>query len=502
MKAVFLDRDGTIINDNKYPSRVSDVKLLPDAAAGIRNLKDAGFKIFIVTNQRVISSGVLTHEALKEIHNRLRQLLSEGGAAVDGIYYCPHQPEENCKCRKPEPGMLVTAAKEHGLDLRKSYMIGNEPKDCEAGRRAGCVSIGIGHEFDLSAAANWISEVESFSYEKTVSDFLNLKIAVLGDVMLDEWVFGTAERISPEAPVPVVKINRKISTLGGAGNAARHLADLGAEVRLVGAIGQNGPAIDVMRLVEEAGIQSQGLLETDNRTTTVKRRTFASGQQIMREDREVAEPVCGEVEKKLILDSLHALEHSDGILVSDYGKGTVSINVIQSIIDKALAWNKWVVVDPKGECLDKYTGCSLVKPNALEAMKATKMPRDSYFTAGKILLQSLGCEAVAITRGADGISLFLKDGVSFHFPGERMVERNIIGAGDVVASIFAGGRGGLSVPWSGAAMLANFAGGLSVTKVGEEAISSEELASYCRNRPTAYGENAVATCKEPCHATD
>ncbi|GAH76103.1 unnamed protein product, partial [marine sediment metagenome] len=271
-------------------------------------------------------------------------------------------------------------------------------------------------DFDLSAAADWIKEIESLSYEKTISGFSNMKIAVLGDVMLDEWVFGTADRISPEAPVPVVKVNRKISTLGGAGNSARHLAGFGAEVRLVGVTGKNGPAIDVMRLVEEAGIQSQGLLAAENRITTVKRRTFAHGQQIMREDREVTEPVYGAVEEELIQSSLHALERSDGMLVSDYGKGTVSINVVQSVIDKAIAWDKWVVVDPKGANFDKYTGCSVVKPNALEASVATKTSRDSYFAAGKILLQDLGCEAVAITKGSDGISLFLKGGASVHFP--------------------------------------------------------------------------------------
>ncbi len=491
MKAVFLDRDGTIIEDDSYPCRPSDVKLLPGAALGIRSLKEAGFKVFIVTNQRTISSGRLTHDQLKAIHNQLRHLLSEGGAVLDGIYYCPHQPEENCKCRKTEPGMLLDAAKEHGIDLIKSYMIGNEPKDCEAGRRAGCVSIGLGHGFDLSAASNWIMEAESLSYEKTISGFSNLKIAVLGDVMLDEWVFGVAERISPEAPVPVVKVNRKILTLGGAGNAARHLAGLGAEVRLIGVTGQNGPAIDAMKLVEESGIKPEGLLATDSRTTTVKRRTFANGQQIMREDREIAEPVCGEVEEELIRNSLYALERSDGILVSDYDKGTVTINVIQSVIDKALAWNKWVVVDPKGENFDKYTGCSLIKPNALEAMNATKTSRDSHFIAGRMLLQGLSCEAVAITRGADGISLFLKEGASFHFPGEPVVERNIIGAGDAVSSIFATGRGGLSVPWSGSVVIANFAGALSVMKTGEESISKDELIAYCHNRPT----------KGLCHAT-
>lgn len=483
-KAVFLDRDGTIIKADVYPSRVSDVELLPGVADGIRLLKGSGFKVFAATNQRAVSAGVLSHGQLKEIHNRLKYLLSEGGVAIDGIYYCPHQTEENCKCRKPEPGMLIAAAKEHGIDLGRSYMVGNEPKDCEAGRRAGCVSIGLGGHFDLSAAASWILEAESLSHEKIIQDFSGRKIAVLGDVMLDEWIFGTAERISPEAPVPVVGVYRKVSTLGGAGNAARHLAGLGAGVRLVGVMGKNGPAIDVMKLAEEAGIQAQGLLGAEYRTTTVKRRTFAHGQQIMREDREIAEPVCGEVEEELIRNSLQALEHSDGILVSDYGKGTVSINVIQSVIDKALATNKWVVVDPKGTDFGKYIGCSLVKPNALEATKATKTSQGSCFMAGKIMLQDLSCEAVAITLGADGISLFLKDGASFHFPGERLTERNIIGAGDVVAAILATGRGGLSIPWSGTTMLANRAGGLSVTKIGEGVVSAGELIRYCRNRLT------------------
>ncbi len=141
-KAVFLDRDGVIIEQVEgYLDDPEGVKLLPGAAAAIRRLREAGFAVVVVTNQAGVGYGYLTEETLNAIHARLVEALSREGAVLDGIYWCPHTPEENCPCRKPAPGMLLRAAKELGIDLSRSYMVGDMTTDIEAGKRAGCFTV-------------------------------------------------------------------------------------------------------------------------------------------------------------------------------------------------------------------------------------------------------------------------------------------------------------------------------------------------------------------------
>lgn len=176
-RAVFLDRDGVIIRQLEgYLSDPSRLELLPGAAEAIRRLREAGFAVVVVTNQAGVGYGYLTAETLAAIHVRLREALSQEGAALDGIYYCPHTPEDNCSCRKPSPGMLLRAAEEMGLDLSRSYLVGDMTTDIAAGKRAGCFTILVRTGFggadgradsapdavcaDLAAAADLILERE------------------------------------------------------------------------------------------------------------------------------------------------------------------------------------------------------------------------------------------------------------------------------------------------------------------------------------------------------
>lgn len=179
-RAVFLDRDGVVIRqwEGKYLDDPGNVELLPGAAEAIRRLREAGFLVVVVTNQAGIGHGHLTEETLGEIHARLQELLSREGTKLDGIYHCPHTPEDDCPCRKPAPGMLYRAAEELGIDLSRSYMVGDMTTDIEAGKRAGCFAILVRTGFggsdgrsdsepdavcdDLPSAADFILQREVF----------------------------------------------------------------------------------------------------------------------------------------------------------------------------------------------------------------------------------------------------------------------------------------------------------------------------------------------------
>jgi len=140
-KSVFLDRDGTINREVNYLNNPDNLELLPRAAEAIKMLNEAGYKVVIITNQSAIARGFLTTERLNKIHERLLRLLSLREAKIDAIYYCPHHPNENCKCRKPRPGLILEASKEHNIELSGSYVIGDKLIDIEAGKRAGCKTI-------------------------------------------------------------------------------------------------------------------------------------------------------------------------------------------------------------------------------------------------------------------------------------------------------------------------------------------------------------------------
>jgi D,D-heptose 1,7-bisphosphate phosphatase len=140
-KAVFLDRDGTIARDVPYCSRPEDFELLPEAAEGIRLLNESGYKVIVITNQSGIARGYFTEEMLKMIHQRMKTALARFGASIDGIYYCPHHPDNGCDCRKPKPGLALKAAQEHDIDLAESYFVGDKMHDVESGHAASCRTV-------------------------------------------------------------------------------------------------------------------------------------------------------------------------------------------------------------------------------------------------------------------------------------------------------------------------------------------------------------------------
>jgi len=303
-----------------------------------------------------------------------------------------------------------------------------------------------------------------------VDAFKNAHILVVGDVMLDRYWFGDTERISPEAPVPVVQINKIEERLGGAANVARNGATLGAQLSLVGLIGADEPGRIVEDLLLKQGIQSS--LQVDASVPTiVKLRVIARQQQLIRLDFE-EEPAKDALDAKLAaFESL--LPKHQAVIFSDYGKG--ALTHIEKMIATAKAAGKIVLVDPKGSDYSKYRGASIITPNRSELRQVVGRWRteEELTQKAQALRQELGLNALLLTRSEEGMSLYTEKGVE-HVKAQAREVFDVSGAGDTVIGTMAVA---LAAGWSlsKAMALANRAGGIVVGKLGTATISWEEL---------------------------
>jgi len=312
---------------------------------------------------------------------------------------------------------------------------------------------------------------------KILSQFRGKRILVLGDVMLDQYIWGKVSRISPEAPVPVVEVERVTYSPGGAANVAMNVANLQGKVSLVGVIGDDQEGDWLKRTFVDNQIDIKGLITDRNRPTTLKTRIIAHSQQVVRMDREMTESVDKTIAQKLLNYSLTALRDIDAILISDYAKGVTVRAMLEQIIFSFRKAGKIVVVDPKGYDYSKYKGATAVTPNKQEAAQAVNMiieNENDLLHAGKTLLRDLNCEAVLVTRGEEGMSLFESSGNITHLPAVSREVFDITGAGDTVTSTFT------IALTTGAAMVdcarvANYAAGIVVGKVGTAVVSIQEL---------------------------
>jgi len=309
------------------------------------------------------------------------------------------------------------------------------------------------------------------------------RVLVAGDVMLDEFLWGSVSRISPEAPVPVVKVTRQSFHLGGAGNVACNVRALGGEAVVVGVVGQDGAGERVRAALAEAGVED-GLATADGgRPTTVKTRIIAHHQQVVRADRELADDVPARVEEALIERLRSALPSCAAVVLSDYQKGVVTPRLMKALVPLARAHRVPVLVDPKVVHFPLYRKVTVVTPNQLEAEQATGRtilgPGD-LFAVGARILRLLGCDAVLVTRGEHGMALFPRSGKPSLIPTAAREVFDVTGAGDtVIATLALGLCAGASLPQ--AAMLANHAAGVVVGKVGTAIVTPEELlASFKR----------------------
>lgn len=302
------------------------------------------------------------------------------------------------------------------------------------------------------------------------------RVLVVGDVMLDEFVWGRVARISPEAPVPVVEVQRQTDHLGGAANVAGNVCALGGRATLVGVVGHDDAARRVAGLLAAQGIEA-ALVEDEQRPTTLKTRIVAHHQQVVRADRERSDAVSAPVERALLERVRAALPGAGALLVSDYQKGVVTRGLMQSLRRLATRHGLPVLVDPKVRHFGFYRGATLVTPNQAEAEQAAgRRIRDQadLLEVGRRLLARLGSEALLITRGEHGLSLFQRGRRPAHVAAAAREVYDVTGAGDtVIATLALALAARARVPE--AAVLANHAAGVVVGKLGTANAAPEEI---------------------------
>ena len=323
------------------------------------------------------------------------------------------------------------------------------------------------------------------------------RIGVLGDLMLDRYLWGTASRLSPEAAVPVVDFVEQSECLGGAGNVAANIAALGARVEIFGILGNDEPGRALQKCLRAASIADQGIIADSKRVTTVKTRIIARHQQVVRVDRERREPLRSETQERLLRLLFTALKKLDALVLSDYDKGLITDDFADRVLSAAHQLHVPVFVKPKTSRLYAYRGARAIVCNAKEAgFYVTRALADekSVEEAGRALLAHFGCSSVVITRGEKGMSVFEESSsrhlqvpatnfeVTYARVGQPGVERgatgrqvfDVTGAGDTVLSVLS-----LAVaagaPLADAAILANTAAGVVVGKLGTASVGPQEL---------------------------
>ena len=295
--------------------------------------------------------------------------------------------------------------------------------------------------------------------------------------MIDQYLWGNVSRISPEAPVPVVRLERESFRLGGAGNVVNNLLSLGARPILAGVRGDDRQGELLEKFCRDSGLTTEALIVAPGRPTTVKTRVIAHNQQVVRVDREVDGPIEAEVTRRLQERSMRLLEQAQGLIISDYDKGALSPGLLAALLPEAARLHLPIVIDPKVRLFRHYRPATVVTPNAREAMEAAGMVArtDEEFEAiGRRLMELLGSASLLITRGDRGMLLQEKAGRSVVIPATAREVYDVTGAGDtVVATLALGLTAGASI--QEAALLASRAAGVVVGKVGAASLTVEEL---------------------------
>lgn len=312
--------------------------------------------------------------------------------------------------------------------------------------------------------------------------FQELRGLVLGDVMLDRFVYGSVKRISPEAPVPIMAIRHHADMPGGAGNVVRNLAALGAGSTILGVIGDDSWGQSLSEQFRKIPSLRSGLVVDDSRETTVKTRYVAEGQQVLRADRETLFPLSPDIESQLLTAYRTALGDSDIVILSDYGKGVLSEAVVGAAISMARSAGKQVIVDPKAKTFDRYRGATLLKPNRSELQAACGFECETdeqVEEACREIINRGDCEMMVVTRGQDGMSVVSSHGPAVHLRTTAREIFDVSGAGDTVAATLAlalAAGAGIQEACS----LANVAAGIVVGKRGTAIVTRGEITAALR----------------------
>ncbi|MBV8184700.1 MAG: D-glycero-beta-D-manno-heptose-7-phosphate kinase, partial [Hyphomicrobiales bacterium] len=319
----------------------------------------------------------------------------------------------------------------------------------------------------------------SLEYE-IVSAFASIRVVVIGDVMLDRFVFGDVQRVSPEGPIPIFRFRHDDQALGGAGNVARNVVRMGGQATLIGVIGEDatGAAL-VSAASREAGLTASLVIDAARRTT-LKTRFVAQGQQLLRVDEENAVSVAAILADDLRQRIEATVGNAKAVILSDYAKGVLTEATVAAALSAARGSGALVVVDPKARDFRRYAGATVITPNALEASQATGIDCDEdegAARAGRAIASMTGCSAVVITRGARGMTVVCDakgtDRI-VHLPTEVRQVYDVSGAGDTVLAALALALSA-GAPIEKAAQIANLAAGIAVGKVGTAAVEAAEL---------------------------
>ena len=310
-----------------------------------------------------------------------------------------------------------------------------------------------------------------------IDKFSSCRILVVGDVIMDEFLWGRVERISPEAPVPVVQVEEESLVLGGAGNVVNNIISLGGQALLCGVIGNDAMGRELVHMLQKMNSPTHGLVVEDRRPTTIKTRVVAHSQQVVRVDREESEPVTEASIERIITTVKEQTGSIDAIVVSDYGKGVVTRSLMDGLRSLGQDGQPILAVDPTVRNLASYKDVTLITPNNYEAqqMSGIQIEDDqSLRRAGAHLLEELGCQMVLITQGDKGMTLFEGNGETTQIPTVARKVFDVSGAGDtVIATLALALAAGLTARQ--AAVLANLAAGVVVGEIGTAAVAASRL---------------------------
>lgn len=318
-----------------------------------------------------------------------------------------------------------------------------------------------------------------FDFDALSQAIARQTVLCIGDLMLDEFVYGEVSRISPEAPAPVIAVQRSEINIGGAGNVARNIASLGARCIFVGLIGEDAAGAQLKAaLSDEGGVEA--VLVADRSRPTTRKVRFVSehfSTHMLRADWERAAPASEEVEQRLIDAILPQLDRADIVLLSDYAKGVLTARVIRNVIDAARARGKRVIVDPKSANLAIYRGATLLTPNRKEFSEATRSRAETeqeIETAAQDAIYLADCEAILVTRSERGMTLVPRGGAVVHVPAHPVKVRDVSGAGDTVVAMLAAVLAA-GADWETALRMASAAAAVAVSKQGTASVSAAEL---------------------------
>ncbi len=329
--------------------------------------------------------------------------------------------------------------------------------------------------------------------QKLLFSKTKIKVLVVGDLMLDQYIWGSVDRISPEAPVQILQTRSENFILGGAANVANNLVALGCDVHMAGVIGNDFKGSKLIKILEEENIGCEGVQVSDHRRTTNKIRVIAQSQQILRIDKEDKMPLSKKEEQDMIDYLLSTIPKVDGIVCSDYLKGVLTDNILKATMSQSKRNNKLVFVDPKGRDFTKYKGANILTPNEHEIELASPDNAKDNFNmikAAEKLMKQVQLDSLLVTRGKDGMCLFEKGKEPVHIPTEAKEVFDVTGAGDTVIATFA--MAVLSkFHFVDAAKIANIAAGVVIGKVGTAFIHKEDLKAILEENVLQSAENIL-----------